>query len=607
MKIRELHLNDWMVIKQADFEDLSDFVVIAGPNGVGKTKIKDAIVYIFQNNGNPPPGCRVILEATNEEEKTAWGREQLVLPQPNFWQFFQRNNKRLKTKSRLIQIDSNRVVESVAFQQLTFQSIGNPEEEEVGYSYGFNNVKDRFADICRTLHRLKSKEVTSVYQEYRSNLDPKKTDVSLTKLQDPTARYIEMFGKLLYPKEMLPIDINSSTIQYKDDDGNIRQFSELSSGEREVVILTFDILAQNPSDCLILVDEPEVHLHPELTFRLIKALKSIGETNQYFLFTHSPDIIGNSLDTGVHFIRPKIRVPLGNQVIRIDESNVDAFKSIPNIRETIGMISVGKKLLFVEGNSTSIDRNVFATLAKSSKVDVAIVPSDSCTNINNMALVCDTLEKGLFGVELCMVRDRDGLTPEQIDTFNRKSKGRLIFLPYYHIENAFLHPKAIASVAQKILFSSAPTLEKIESKMLEYARSQLNHTASLYVKHEIYFQAGNFDISPQVSIDRSTTIQDIAGSMATKKDALLEEYSEKFSAANIERRLIFWKNTLENSLQNGWSQEARRFFIGKRMLKDLQGWIFGSKNILLWEHIVNSEDPACLDACKELRAIVDAM
>ena len=393
MRIKELNLNNWTVIRQADFHNLSDFIVIAGPNGVGKTKIKEAIVYIFQNNGNPPPGSKVVLEATNDEERTAWGSSEISLPQAAMWNFFAKNNKRLKTKSRLIQIDSNRVVENVSFQQLTFQAIGDPEHEEVGYNYGFNNVRDRFKDICSTLHRLKSKEVTSVYNEYekKKNDASNAEDVTLTKLKDPTEKYINIFGKLLYPKKMLPIDINSSTIQYKDDDGATRQFSELSSGEREVVILTFDIITQNPSHCLILIDEPEVHLHPELTFRLIKALKAIGENNQYFLFTHSPDIIGNSLDTGVHFVRPKVRVPTGNQVVRIDENNIDAFQSIPNIRETIGMISVGKKLLFVEGNNTSIDRNVFATIAKDAKIDLAIIPSDSCTNINNMALMCETL------------------------------------------------------------------------------------------------------------------------------------------------------------------------------------------------------------------------
>lgn len=607
MRIKELHLNDWMVIRQADFQDLSNFVVIAGPNGVGKTKIKEAIVHIFQNGGNPPPGSKVILEATNDDERSAWGNAEVTLPQQSFWNFFAKNNKRLKSKSRLIQIDSNRVVESVSFQQLTFQSIGDPEQEEVGYNYGFNSVKDRFTDICRTLHRIKSKEVTSVYSEYQKNIGASDSTVTLTKLKDPTEKYVDIFGKLLYPKQMLPIDINSSTIQYRDDDGHVRQFSELSSGEREVVILTFDIVTQNPSDCLILIDEPEVHLHPELTFRLIKALKAIGESNQYFLFTHSPDIIGNSLDTGVHFVRPKVRVPSGNQVVRVDDESIELFKSIPNIRETIGMVSVGKKLLFVEGNNTSIDRNVFATIAKDTKIDVAIVPSDSCTNINNMALMCETLERGLFGVELHMVRDRDGLAPDQITNFSSKSRGRLMFLPFYHIENAFLAPKAIAAVAKKILLSNAPTAEQIEERMVALARQQLNHTASLYVKHEIYFQAGNFDVSPNITIDHTTTIASIAAAMDKRKNDLLLSYANSFSTSEIEKRLNQWKDLLETSLVTGWSSNARQHFIGKRMLRELQGTLFGSKAIVLWEHIIESDHPDCIEACKELRAILEGV
>lgn len=609
MRIKELNLNNWTVIRQADFHNLSDFVVIAGPNGVGKTKIKEAIVYIFQNNGNPPPGSKVVLEATNDEERTAWGGSEVTLPQAGMWNFFTKNNKRLKTKSRLIQIDSNRVVENVSFQQLTFQSIGDPEQEEVGYNYGFNNVRDRFKDICSTLHRLKSKEVTSVYAEYekKKNDASNAGDVTLTKLKDPTEKYLNIFAKLLYPKKMLPIDINSSTIQYIDDDGTTRPFSELSSGEREVVILTFDIITQNPSHCLILIDEPEVHLHPELTFRLIKALKAIGENNQYFLFTHSPDIIGNSLDTGVHFVRPKVRVPTGNQVVRIDENNIEAFQNIPNIRETIGMVSVGKKLLFVEGNNTSIDRNVFATIAKDAKIDVAIIPSESCTNINNMALMCETLEKGLFGVELFMVRDRDSLAPAQISTFHEKSKGRLVFLPFYHIENAFLMPKAIAVVARKILLSAAPTVDEIEEKMIELAMLQLNHTISLYVKNEIYFQAGNFDVSPKITIDQSTTTAALAAAMLDKKNVILAKYNQEFSAVEIETRLNNWKVLLESSIQNGWSSDARQYFIGKRMLKELQGWLFGNKAILLWEHIIDSDEPECLEACAELRELLNAI
>jgi predicted ATPase/uncharacterized protein YlzI (FlbEa/FlbD family) len=605
MRIKELKLNNWEVIRQADLLDLSDFVVIAGPNGVGKTKIKNAIVHIFQNSGNPPSGSSVILESTNQEETDSWGQSEFNLPQTSFWSFISTSTKRLKSKSRLIQIDSNRSVESLKFQQLTFNQIGDPENEEVGYNYGFDNVKNRFADICRTLHRLKSREVTSVYTEYNKQLDITKPNVTLNRLEDPTEKYIELFGKLLYPKTMLPIDINSTTIQYKDEEGIVRNFDALSSGEREVVVLTFDILTQHPNDCIILIDEPEVHLHPELTFRLIKVLKSIGSRNQFFLFTHSPDIIGNSLESGVHFIRPKSRINTGNQVIKIDNNNLEGFKYIPNIRETIGMVSVGKKLLFVEGKSTSIDRDVFATLAKASKTDVAIIPSDSCSNINNMSLISETLDKGVFGIELNMIRDRDGLTDEQIVNFTMKSNGKLNFLPAYHIENFFVDPLAIHIIAKKILLEKAPSVDEITNRIVAFAKKQLNHTAVLYVKSEIYFQAGNFDISPNVTINESTTIDQLSSSFNTKRDEILNQYSSQFDDIKIKARLVFWTTRLENSIQNGWSEDAKKYFIGKRLLKDIQNSIFGTKTISLWEHIINSEELECQNAIKPLKEMID--
>ena len=605
MRIKELGLNKWNVIRQADFENLSDFVIVAGPNGVGKTWVKEAIVHIFRNNGNPPVGSKVVLEATVQEEFETWKSKEFTLPQGYFTSILHRQTKRLKSKSRLIQIDSNRSIDSVNFGQLTFSQIGNPEEEVVGYDYGFNLIKDRFKDICHTLHRLKSKEVTAVYSEYHKNLNPLSGNITLRKLPDPTEKYIQPFDQLLYPKKMRPIDINGSTIEFHDEDGTVRNFSQLSSGEKEVVILTFDILTQNPSDCIILIDEPEVHLHPELAFRLIKVLKSIGERNQFFLFTHSPDIIGNSLDSGVHFIRPKSRITKGNQVVRIDEDNLEGFKNIPNIRETIGMVSVGKKLLFVEGNNTTIDRNVFATIAKASKIDVAIIPSNSCSNINNMSLICETLEKGLFGVELFMVRDRDGLTEEQINNFTSKSIGRLIFLPFYHIENTFLEPEAILIAAKKVLLSSAPGIDQIKDKLIELAKSQINYATTLYVKSEIYFQAGNFDVSPKISLDETTLIDNIKHAINQRKSELLKQYDTSFSESYIESRLTYWKTSLESSIKSGWSNEAKKYFIGKRMLRELQSWMFGTKNILLWEHIIDSEDEVCKNAYKELTDFVN--
>ena len=188
-----------------------------------------------------------------------------------------------------------------------------------------------------------------------------------------------------------------------------------------------------------------------------------------------------------------------------------------------------------------------------------------------------------------------------------KSKGRLIILPFYHIENAFLDPKAIECVARKILRTSAPTAQQIEDKMIQLAKQQLNHAVSLYVKSEIYFLAGNFDVSPKITIDASTTIANMKAAMIDKRNELLTNYGNKFSDVVIEQRLNSWKQVLEDSIKGGWTPQAREFFIGKRMLRELQAWLFRNNDILLWEHIVNSEDAECVATCQELRGILNAI
>ena len=68
---------------------------------------------------------------------------------------------------------------------------------------------------------------------------------------------------------------------YFDDAGQRLPVSAMSSGEREVVNIVFDFILRAPSDCIIFFDEPEIHLHPELSYRLLQTLKTFGANNQF--------------------------------------------------------------------------------------------------------------------------------------------------------------------------------------------------------------------------------------------------------------------------------------------------------------------------------------
>lgn len=66
-----------------------------------------------------------------------------------------------------------------------------------------------------------------------------------------------------------------------------------SSGERELLTYLFAIFALNVRDALIIVDEPELHLHPKwqktLLHLFIRLTQSTG--NQFLLATHSPTFV----------------------------------------------------------------------------------------------------------------------------------------------------------------------------------------------------------------------------------------------------------------------------------------------------------------------------
>ena len=81
---------------------------------------------------------------------------------------------------------------------------------------------------------------------------------------------------------------------------NKREFNylDLSAGEKTLFAyaMLFFLLDQNPQlnirESIILVDEPELHLHPDAEIDLINGLRTaVGEKGQLFIATHSLNIL----------------------------------------------------------------------------------------------------------------------------------------------------------------------------------------------------------------------------------------------------------------------------------------------------------------------------
>lgn len=112
--------------------------------------------------------------------------------------------------------------------------------------------------------------------------------------QNYEARIKRTFNKVCAPKEYVGYFYRADTPLGAPilKEGNLAYpLSHAASGEQ--IILEYIVRLTHPSPLsrsIVLIDEPEIHLHPAWVRQLYLALPEIGDDNQYILTTHSAEL-----------------------------------------------------------------------------------------------------------------------------------------------------------------------------------------------------------------------------------------------------------------------------------------------------------------------------
>jgi putative ATP-dependent endonuclease of OLD family len=179
-----------------------------------------------------------------------------------------------------------------------------------------------------------------------------------------------------------------------------------SSGEKELLTYLFGIYALNVRDAVVVVDEPELHLHPRWQTKIISLFKELARTtgNQFLLATHSPACV--SPDT----LQYVARVYSENQVSKIvslDPNQLPTAKHLFAIATSHNneRMFFAEKVLLVEGVG---DRALFQAVLLHERVTgvqsgaIEIVSVGGKSNFDKYAQVLDAAK-----VRFCLVADLD--------------------------------------------------------------------------------------------------------------------------------------------------------------------------------------------------------
>jgi ABC-type cobalamin/Fe3+-siderophores transport system ATPase subunit len=519
-------------ISRFEIDGLTDVVVFAGPNGVGKTTLLNGILTIFQNP--QPGGVSVKVMATNNDEISAWGKRntldtKVVAEAQQLRAFLQRPQKRGLLKGGVLNFDSARAFEQIQPYAWSWQ-FADPFEENIGWNYSFQSMKGRFQDVVHALIR----KVRSQKEQIASRaLELRRQGVAsleLAQFGDPIARFKDAFARLLPGKRMFDINEQTQNIQYEQN-GQKLDFARLSSGEREVVTVVFDFLLRNPKDCVVVFDEPELHLHPELSYRLLRTLQEVGERNQFLFCTHSPEIITAAIEHTVVFVSPSQGTG-ANQALKVEE-NDDVASVLRALGQSVGVISLGKKIVLIEGDRNSLDKEAYGSILGTRFPDLVLVPAGGKGTIAAFQKAVEkVLSKTIWGVDFFMLCDGDSVSRGMTSV---AESSRLRLLSRYHLENYFLDENTWVKVFEQLAFPVEDPLRSpslVRARLRELARGFISYAVSLKIANHFRQRVGNVDLMAKGS--DSASLPELLGLVESERNSELNRLVASLDRAEVE-------------------------------------------------------------------------
>lgn len=511
MRISYISIDNFKSVRHMEVKDVENAFILVGRNNTGKTVVLDAIRAVagnydvgtdnFNTKGKNVE-IKIVLDIEEEElyqmnqsglvskykKYDLWYNEFcsrlpsfkdgkltftcIITPdgKKKYYDGVKKNNSYIpQIFPKVYFIDNQRDIKEFEDELLRVQ--GNEELDNLK-----NHVcmfdKSRKCNTCfecigvinkKTPEELSITETVKLmqYKMFNMKLD-KFTDVVNHCFKKNGSRSQTVKYEMRYDAEEL---FKIHTVVYNEDRDVEGEIDTMSAGLKSIYLLSLIetyIQENSKMPCIVMIEDPESYLHPQLQKSASEILYRLSKKNQVIFSTHSPNMLFN-------FSSKQIKqVALDEDYYTIVNEDTDIDEILDDLGYTANDLMNVSFVFIVEGKQDSNRLPLLLEKYYSEIYDengmlqrVSIIPTNSCTNIKTYANL-KYINKLYLKDQFLMIRDSDGKKPEHLvkqlcsyygqrakeDVANipRVTPKNVLVLKYYSFENYFLDPKIMTKI-----------------------------------------------------------------------------------------------------------------------------------------------------------------
>lgn len=370
----------------------------------------------------------------------------------------------------------------------------------------------------------------------------KKIDAPVTKID----KVKEVWERVLPHRELIIGGLRIQT-RVKGSQEKIYPSSEMSDGERVIFYLIGQCLAA-PKNGIIVIDEPELHLHKSIQAKLWAEIQKLRSDCLFVYLTHDVDFAVAQ--------EAAIRIWLKSFDGTLWEwEKIETEVDLPDelLLEVLGS---RKPVVFVEGTNGSYDVSLYRELLDG----YLVVPRGSCSQVI-LTVKAFKANAQFHNLDVFGIIDRDRRVEAEIIALEKDS---IYVLKVAEVENIFCTKEVITMVSQQLIRDdSEGDFNTVANQIFTRLEGELETQVSLHVTSGIQFELSRFESSSKGMDAMAKQLGEFLERIDVREmyAERLAEFRDVIDTKNFEKLLeIYNRKSLANQVGDALGLKKNQLF-----------------------------------------------